>query len=66
MRKLILVVGLTLVSMHPISMPLTPADPPARRSTVVPFRVGQLQRNRLLYQWDRRDSPPPSRIPTRK
>jgi hypothetical protein len=64
MQNLVLIVGLALGSLQPISTGRTVAEAAAQRHSTVVTKTDRARRNRLLFQWDRRDQPKVS-IPRR-
>ena len=67
MRKLILVVGLTVINLQAIGTLPPPTGESAKPRRMAPFMIGQPRRSQPAYLWDRRDShtvparrPPPA------
>ncbi len=66
MRKLILVVGLTVINLQGLGTLPPPKGESAKPRRMAPFMIGQPRRSKPAYLWDRRDSQTvPVRRPSR-
>ncbi len=66
MRKLILVVGLTVINLQGLGTLPRPTGESVRSRPTGPFTVGQQRRSTPGYLWDQRDSPRTLPVPVRR